>query len=70
MTSRRQDTPWVKASRSAESGQCVELRRHGGAVQVRDSKDPAGPVLSFTVAELVTWLDVAKRAEFEHLLHG
>ena len=48
----------------------MELRRHGGAVQVRDSKDPASSVLSFTVAELVTWLDGARRAEFDHLLHG
>jgi hypothetical protein len=70
MTSRRQDTPWIKASRSAETGQCVELRRHAGAIQVRDSKDPAGPVLTFTATELAAWLDGAKRAEFDHLLDG
>lgn len=68
MNIRQQGGPWVKASLSAESGQCVELRRHGGAIQVRDSKDPAGPVLTFTVAELAAWLDGAGRREFDHLL--
>lgn len=62
------DTPWVKASRSGESGECVELRRRAGAIQVRDSKHPDGPILTFTVGELAAWLDGAKRAEFDHLL--
>ena len=61
------DTPWVKASRSASSGECVEMRRHHGAVEVRDSKDPDGPVLRFTPAEVAAWLDGAKHAEFDHL---
>lgn len=32
--------PWIKAKRSGSDGQCVEMRRHGGVVEVRDSKDP------------------------------
>ena len=61
-------TDWIKASRSANSGDCVELRRHQGAIEVRDSKDPDGPVLRFTSSDVATWLDGAKRAEFDHLL--
>ena len=63
------ETPWVKASRSAEQGQCVEQRRVGGAVEVRDTKDRGhGPTLRFTPAEFAAWLDGAKKGEFDHLI--
>ena len=56
---------WKKSTRSGgNSGQCVEVRRHGGAVQVRDSKDPNGPVLTFTNAEWGAFVDGATRGEF------
>jgi hypothetical protein len=62
------DTGWIKASRSADSGDCVEMRRHGDAVEVRDSKHPDGPVLRFTTREFAAWLDGAKKTEFDTLL--
>jgi len=62
------DTSWIKASASSGAGQCVEMRRHNGAVDVRDSKHPDGPELCFTQAEFSAWLDGAKRGEFDHLL--
>jgi hypothetical protein len=61
------DTDWVKASRSADTGQCVEMRRRHGLVEVRDSKDPDGPVLRFTPGEWAAFLDGVKHAEFDHL---
>jgi Domain of unknown function (DUF397) len=61
------DTPWIKATRSGTSGQCVEVRRHYGGVEVRDSKDPDGPVLRFTPSEFAAFLDGARKAEFDHL---
>lgn len=36
-------TRWRKSSRSAQEGNCVELVHTPGAI--RDSKNPAGPVL-------------------------
>lgn len=39
---------WRKSSRSGSSGACVEVRSDASTVEVRDSKDPAGPVLTFT----------------------
>ena len=41
---------WRKASYSGDNGgNCVEVARNlPGVVAVRDSKDPAGPVLTFS----------------------
>jgi hypothetical protein len=59
------DTPWVKASKSGgQSGECVEVRRHGGTIQVRDSKHPDGPVLTFARAEWESFLDGVTKGEF------
>ena len=62
-------TPWIKASASGGSGQCVELRGHNAAVEVRDTKAHGqGPTLRFSSAEFAAWLDGAKKGEFNHLL--
>ncbi|MBQ1052068.1 DUF397 domain-containing protein [Micromonospora sp. C51] len=39
--------PWRKSSRSSQANECVEVAVGRSGVGVRDSKDPAGPVLSF-----------------------
>lgn len=62
------DTPWIAAHTSDPAGQCVEMRRHNGMVEVRDSLDPHGPVLRFTPAEWDAWLDGARKGEFDHLV--
>ncbi len=62
------ETAWVKASRSNDQGACVEQRRSGDVIEVRDTKDRSGPVLRFTAAEYAAWLDGAKRGEFDHLI--
>lgn len=62
-------TPWVKASRSGDDGNCVELRTREGGVEVRDSKAGEGsPILRFTPAEFAAFLDGARNGEFDHLL--
>jgi hypothetical protein len=58
---------WIKASRSASEGSCVEMRQHDGMIEVRDSKNSDGPVLRFTSAEWAAWLDGATKGEFDHL---
>ena len=40
-------TAWRKSSRSGSSANCVEIAESVEAIAVRDSKDPAGPVLAF-----------------------
>ncbi|WP_412541693.1 DUF397 domain-containing protein [Longispora sp. K20-0274] len=63
-------TPWVKARKSGgNGGNCVELRRDGDAIELRDSKHgETGPILRFTPAELDAFLDGARNGEFDHLL--
>ncbi|SHL25794.1 DUF397 domain-containing protein [Actinacidiphila paucisporea] len=43
---------WFKSSYSQNGGQCAEVATNlvvvDGSVAVRDSKDPAGPALTFT----------------------
>ena len=62
------ETPWIKATvSSGDSPECVEMRRNDGMVEVRDSKDPHGPVLSFRADEFAAWLAGARSGEFDHL---
>ena len=58
---------WVKAAASGGGGDCVEMRRHAGDVEIRDSKDPHGPVLQFSGAQFAAWLSGAASGEYRHL---
>jgi hypothetical protein len=50
---------WIKSSRSADQGQCVELTQVDGWTGVRDSKlGDASPVLSLTAATMRAFLAV------------
>ncbi|HET9656751.1 MAG TPA: DUF397 domain-containing protein [Kineosporiaceae bacterium] len=61
---------WIKASLSSNAANCVEMRRSAVAgVDVRDSKNPDGAVLSFSAAQFTAWLDGADGGEFDHLIH-
>ncbi|MCZ2525892.1 DUF397 domain-containing protein [Streptomyces sp. HB2AG] len=53
---------WYKSSYSgSEGGACVEVAAGPGAVRVRDSKDKAGPVLSFSPEEWAAFVEFAAR---------
>jgi hypothetical protein len=58
---------WRKSSYSTNEGNCVELADTGDGVALRDSKDPSGPVLHFSRAELNAFLQGAKSGEFDDL---
>jgi len=63
------DSGWIMSSRSAgNGGSCVEARRHGGAIEVRNSKHPDAGTVRFTVEEWDSFLFGAKRGEFDVLL--
>jgi hypothetical protein len=58
---------WRKASYSSgNGGACVEVARNlPGAVAVRDSKDPAGPALTFTPDQWRAFLGEARAGRFK-----
>jgi hypothetical protein len=60
---------WRKSSYSGNGGNCVEvadnLVAEHGIVLVRDSKDPSGPILTFTSSEWVAFLHGAAAREFD-----
>jgi Domain of unknown function (DUF397) len=61
------DLSWRKSSFSGgQGGDCVEVAELvDGGRAVRDSKDPEGPKLVFTVGEWAAFLDGAKNGEFD-----
>lgn len=59
---------WRKSEASNPRGDCVELARvAGGAVAVRNSRDPHGPALVYTPAEIAAFLTGVKTGEFDDL---
>jgi uncharacterized protein DUF397 len=58
---------WIKSSLSFKNTLCVELAiLPGGRVAMRDSKDPSGPVLQFTLGEWHAFLGGVQNGEFDH----
>ncbi|MGH3980753.1 MAG: DUF397 domain-containing protein [Pseudonocardiaceae bacterium] len=57
---------WQKATESIVDGACVEIAQLSGMVAVRDSKDPDGPILTYTKDEWSAFLGGAKKGEFDH----
>ncbi len=63
------DTDWMMSSRSTgNGGSCVEARRHQGVIEVRNSTDRDGGTVQFTTEEWDSFLDGAKKGEFDVLL--
>jgi hypothetical protein len=60
---------WLKSSHSNAEGNCVEVAAlDGGGVAMRNSRDPEGPALVYTPAELAAFVAGAKDGEFDHLV--
>jgi len=56
---------WRKSSVSGNNGACLEVATTRDGRAVRDSKDPDGPVLTFTQAEWIAFIAGAKAGEFD-----
>lgn len=54
-----------RVSSYCQYGSCVAVRRTAADVQVRDSKDPDGPVLTFTHREWKDFLAGVRKREFD-----
>ena len=63
------DTQWRKSSYSNSQGNCVEFSAVAdGSVAMRNSRDPQGPALLYTRAEITAMIAGIKDGEFDDLL--
>ncbi len=56
---------WRKARRSMANGNCVEVCPVTGAIAVRDSKNPDGLVLSYSVQSWHEFTIAARLGQFD-----
>ncbi|GAB1643655.1 DUF397 domain-containing protein [Krasilnikovia sp. MM14-A1259] len=60
---------WQKSGRSNPSGNCVECAAlPDGGVAVRNSRDPHGPALIYTAAEIEAFILGVRDGDFDNLL--
>jgi hypothetical protein len=60
---------WQKSRRSNPSGNCVECAAlPDGGVAVRNSRDPEGPALVYTPAEIEAFILGVRDGDFDNLL--
>ena len=61
---------WQKSRRSNPTGSCVEMAAlpDGSGIAVRNSRDPQGPALVFTMAEIAAFVQGAGDGDFDNLL--
>jgi hypothetical protein len=60
---------WQKSRRSNPSGNCVEMAElPDGGIAIRNSRDPHGPVLVYSRAEIEAFIEGAKDGDFDHLI--
>lgn len=60
---------WLKAQASGATG-CVEIASAVDKIALRDSKDPDGPILVYTLIEFSAFLKGARNGEFNHFVHS
>jgi hypothetical protein len=67
--SQLQGVTWQKSGRSNPSGNCVECAAlPDGEVAVRNSRDPEGPALIYTPAEIEAFILGVRDGDFDNLL--
>jgi Domain of unknown function (DUF397) len=59
------DRNWRKSTYSSTNGSCVEVRRLSHVIEVRDTKDRNGPVLSFSTESWHNFVRSVHKGEFD-----
>lgn len=60
-------TAWV--TNSNDGGGCVEMRRVGTKIELRDTKDREGGTLTFTLEEIHRLFTGVQGGTFDHLVY-
>lgn len=63
------DVTWRRSRRSNPSGNCVEIAvlPDGSGIALRNSRDPEGPALIYTPAEIAAFIQGVRDGEFDDL---
>ena len=56
---------WRKSRRSVGNGACVEVAPASGAVAVRDSTDPVGPMVRYSAQAWQTFIAGTKLGDYD-----
>jgi hypothetical protein len=70
ISAQRLPVTWQKSRRSNPSGNCVELAElpGGAGIAVRNSRDPHGPALIYTLDEIRAFIAGARDGDFDNLV--
>jgi hypothetical protein len=66
---RQENLTWRKSTASGKTN-CVEIAFSETLIHVRDSKNPGGPMLSFTRGAWLTFLAASRNGAFKPAGHG
>jgi hypothetical protein len=58
---------WRKARRSMNNGNCAEVAAVPGIVAMRDSKDPQGPILRYSISSWIPFVAAVRNGKFDSL---
>jgi hypothetical protein len=59
------DLNWRKAARSISNGACVEVANTARAVAIRDSKDPDGEILRYSIDSWRSFVAAARTGRYD-----
>ena len=57
-----------RVARGCNGGECVRVAATDGTVLIGDTKDPQGPVLSYTAAEWRAFVEGIRQGDFDGLV--